>query len=145
VRAVLPVLPLLPLDDVVVPGRIQRGERTGRTLPGCMTESVINGLFLSDTRRSLSKSRTGSLNMLRCPVRGRRGIGNRHLVHEVAAADLAHLATTIARSQPPIPLAQRRPTIRKPDQRVQPAQLGVFLSGQAPRHVACIGSRRDGS
>src|SRR3954451_12893666 len=46
-RAALPVLPPLPRLDVgVVPGRIQRWERTGRTLPGCHTESVINRLSL---------------------------------------------------------------------------------------------------
>src|SRR4051812_31322777 len=34
------------VDDEVVPGRIQRWEQTGRTLPGCHTESVINRLSL---------------------------------------------------------------------------------------------------
>src|SRR3954452_18896900 len=148
VRAALPVLPLLPrLTMWSSPAGFSDGRGPAGLCPVAVQRRSSTGCHCSDTRRSLSNSWTGSINMTRCPVgivlRLRR-IGDRYLVQEVVA-DIAHLRPAVPRSSPPISLSQTGPTVREPDENVQPAQLGVFLGGQAPRHVGCIGPRRDRS
>src|SRR4051795_3115485 len=101
VRAVLPVLPLLPrLTMWSSPAGFSDGRGPAGLCPVAVQRRSSTGCHCSDTRRSLSNSRTGSINMTRCPVgvvlRLRR-IGDRYLEKEVVA-DIAHLMTAVPRS-----------------------------------------------
>src|SRR3954451_2862003 len=69
VRAALPVLPLLPrLTMWSSPAGFSDGRGPAGLCPVAVQRRSSTGCHCSDTRRSLSNSRTGSINMTRCPV-----------------------------------------------------------------------------